>query len=231
MTTGRAFQFFYRCSILTLLILCGTVAASGQATSQDAERAAAATIVDTVSLTDYFIFGTDSTVKWKYQFGKSPAGFIDYFLREMERFGGHRWHVRVRIYSSGQTDTVLYRRDETGIYHAIPAAGRATPSMTMPAVGWVGRTWAESDYTWTYTILSTDATLESESQDYEDLLVIRTVEQYPAEGKKARTYDLYFARGIGMIATVVDVAVANEEDSISSVALVRLVDTEGVEGN
>lgn len=210
---------------LLLTLLSGTDVRA-QGTSEDAARAAATATLDTVELSDYFVLEDDPEVRWKYQFGKSPAGFIDYFLEELRLLAGIRWHVRVRTYSNGHTDTVLYRRGEDGVYHVIPAAEKSTPSMTMPRFGWVGRSWAEADRSWTYTIRSTEATLRSESQKYDDLLVIRTEEQKPPRGKTPRVYDIYFARGIGMVATVVDVTVANEANATSSVALVRLVEIE-----
>lgn len=216
---------------LFLVILLISTETRAQAQSESSARAAAAAVLDTVDISEYFVLGETEKTQWKYQFGTSPAGFIDQFMDYRERFGGKTWFVRVRTYSTGASDTVLYRQGEDGIYHANPSAGRATPSMTLPTIGWVGRSWHEFDKTWSYTITSLEATLESELMEYTDLLVVRSEEKYPADGKKARIYDLYFARGIGMVATVVSVDAMNDDGVVetSSVAIVRLVETEGLD--
>ncbi len=216
---------------LFLVILSIPRETRAQAQNESSERAAAAAVIDTLDISDYFVLGETEETLWKYQFGTSPAGFIDLFMDYRERFGGKTWFVRVRTYSTGVSDTVLYRQGDDGIYHVNPAAGRMTPSMTLPSIGWVGRRWYEFDKTWSYTITSMTATLESERMDYSDLLVVRSEEQFPGEGKKPRIYDLYFARGIGMVATVVTVDAENAEGVMeeTSVAIVRLVATEGLD--
>ena len=102
--------------------------------------------------------------------------------------------------------------------------------MTLPSTGWIGREWFEYDMSWSYTITSLSATLESERMNYENLLVVRSVEQKPKEGVKPRIYDLYFAEGIGMIATVVDAETINTEGvkEMTSMAIVRLVEAVGL---
>ncbi len=217
-------------TLLFLLFVGGAVELSAQAESENRATAPAMTVTDTADISNFFPFGEDEEVKWKYQFGTSPAGFIDFFLSEKRSLFGSRWHVRVRTYSTGVTDTILYRRSEDGVYHINVSAGRNTPSMTLPSTGWIGREWFEYDMSWSYTITSLSATLESERMNYENLLVVRSVEQKPKEGMKPRIYDLFFAEGIGMIATVVDAETINTEGvkETTSMAIVRLVEAVGL---
>ena len=217
---------------ILLMLLAFSTEMRAQAEAERSESAAAATAVrDSFDISDYFVLGESEEMLWKYRFGTSPAGFIDQFTDYRERFLGEIWFVRVRTYSTGATDTILYRRAEDGVYHIRPGMMMAKPSMTLPTIGWVGRRWFEHDKTWSYTITSLSATLESETMDYGDLLVVRSEEQYPAEGKKARVYDLYFARGIGMVATVVTVEAMNAAGVLeeASIAIVRLVEAEGLD--
>lgn len=190
-----------------LFLLLGSAATSAQSTE-----------TDSVDLSDYFVIADGPETTWSYRFGHAPVGFVDRYLEELKIFGGVKWHQRMRTYSNGNRDTVLYRRTDSGVYHIIPAANKATPSLTMPTFGRVGQTWTEADWTWDYTITEIGTTLQSKSMDFVDLLVIRATERRPAQGVPARSYDLYFARGVGMIATIVD-----------SVAFIQIVDTDGLD--
>ena len=66
-------------TLLILLFMGGTIELSAQAETADRATAPAMAMTDTADISSFFPFGENEEVKWKYQFGTSPAGFIDFF--------------------------------------------------------------------------------------------------------------------------------------------------------
>ena len=192
----------------------------GSAVPLAAQETADVPMADSVDLSDYWVMGQGPETTWSYRFGHAPVGFVDRFLSDQKVFGGVKWYQRERTYSNGGRDTVLYRETDEGLFHIIPAANKATPSMTIPRNGLLGQTWMESDRTWDYTIAGIGVSLESKSMNFVDLLMIRATELRPKEGAAPKVFDLYFARDVGMVAAVAD-----------SVAFIQIVATNGLDSD
>ena len=176
----------------TLLLMAAAFLVFGTGATLSAQDA------DTVDLTGYFVFGQNETVGWFYGIG--DRSFVDFFGSVPVEVQGKVYVPRIRRYSTGGIDTTFYRQGEKGVYHLNAADLNKKETLTMPFRSVVGERWFESDSSWSYTINTVSGTIDT----LRNLLVIRAM-QLKGDAKQIGTmYDLYYAKGIGMIATMVE---------------------------
>ncbi len=158
----------------------------------------AAQKIDTVDASGYFVFGKNETIAWVYGIG--DKSFIDFFQSTPVEINGKTYIPRIRRYSTGGMDTTYYRQGKEGVHHLNAAALTKGESLTMPSRVHVGQKWFEADSSWSYTVTSTTAQLDTLG----DLIVIRAMQVKGDAAQIGRTYDTYYAKGIGMIAGMVE---------------------------
>jgi hypothetical protein len=152
--------------------------------------------VDTIDASHYFVIAEDSTTEWHYSMvGDSVIRFTDRFVGT-RNVGGKRYAQRVRRYSTGYSDTTLYRQDDQAFYHLNPANGNTEESITLPKELYVGRQWTEWNGSWLYEVVSTSGQIKQ----FDSLLVVRASKAPKTMDEKPASMDLYWSKDRGMIA-------------------------------
>ena len=151
---------------------------------------------DTVDLSGYFVFGKGPLYAWVYGIGDGT--FIDFFQEKAVEIEGETYIPRIRRYSLGGMDTTYFRNGKDGVYHVNAGSLDKKESLTMPNKAWIGMKWFESDSSWSYTVISTTGELD----ELKDLLVVRSMQVKGSAAQVGRSYDTYYAKGIGMIASM-----------------------------
>lgn len=128
--------------------------------------------------------------------------YTDSYLLEKSIKGEQEYCIRIRKYSWGDTDTALYREDETNLYTWDQETGKET--IDIPKKPVVGQVWFESDSSWRYEIVSINAKLKTPLKSYEGLVVIQAEQLTGRDKEKSSKYLNHYAEGIGYIGSVVN---------------------------
>ena len=151
---------------------------------------------DTVDASEYFVIGENPMTAWVYIIG--DAFFFDYFQAGSAEIKEKTYAMRVRKYSTGGVDTTYYREGDDGFYHIRSTSPNET--LTLPKKAYVGKKWFEADSSWSYRVTNTSASIDT----YKDLIVVKAMQIKGDAAMIGTTYDMYFAKGLGMIATKKD---------------------------
>jgi hypothetical protein len=147
---------------------------------------------------NYLPFYEGSNTARYYKMGKSA--YLDYFLADKVKFGDHEYYAKIRKYSWGDIDTSYYREDDKNYYHFDPRVNGE--SVVLPKAIEPGQKWFESDGSWSYEIIGIDEKLKTPAKEYKGLLLIECLQLTGRDKEKYAAYNIYYAKGIGMVASV-----------------------------
>ena len=153
---------------------------------------------DEIDASDYFVIGEGPSTAWIYKMG--DVSFTDFFMDSTVVVNGVAYVPRLRTYSTGGVDTTYYRAGANGYYHLNTLAVQREATLTLPKQASVGQKWFEVDSSWSYTITS----LSAELKQYKNLIVVQAMQVKGEATKIGTTYDMYFAPGLGMLATMTE---------------------------
>jgi len=130
------------------------------------------------------------------------ASYLDYFLENKVDLGDQRYQLGIRKYSWGDVDTAYYREDEKAYYHYDLEKG--LESMVLPKSIIIGQKWYEADNSWSYKVIDVDRSLKTPAKKYKGLIVVECLQVGNQDKEKNAAYHLFYAKGIGMVASMND---------------------------
>ncbi len=128
--------------------------------------------------------------------------YLDYYVKEKVRIEDNDYYLRIRRYSWGTIDTAYFRQDSSNYYHY----GQRTKneSVVLPKNIVMGQKWFEADSSWSYQVIGIDEKLSTPAKKYKGLIVIECLQLTDMDKHKQKAYHIYYAKDIGMVASVND---------------------------
>lgn len=162
---------------------------------------------DTIDALPYLVIDNDPTIIWTYRVG--DAAFLDVFSREKTVINvagvSIEYSMRIRKFSTNAFDTAYYRLAEIGYLRGFRFSGPKgfRESVVLPRRVYAGQTWMESDSGWSYRVTAIDDTLQTPAATYRNLIAV-TATPVKTSDTAAVESRIYFAKGIGMVASTVN---------------------------
>ena len=121
------------------------------------------------------------------------------YLDKIESKIGNKYLVLQVSYSWGKTVESLYRSDNGNIMYYDKKSN--SDNLIMPNDPKVGFIWYNNDKSWEYEIVDLNASLETPTNKYSKLLVMRATQIANRDSVKLKEYLNYYQKGIGQIAS------------------------------
>lgn len=136
---------------------------------------------------------------WTYRNFNAPTTSTTSVIEENVLIDGKTYFKIERKYSWGKVSTD-YSRVEDGVVYTYDDITGAE-SVWLPKELSVGMKWKHADGSWEYTVIDLDAGIKTPVGSYKNLFHLRARQLTGRDGGKYLMYDLYFQKGIGLVAS------------------------------
>ena len=142
---------------------------------------------------------TNPGSKWIYLFVESYET-LTVTIDTIEKIIDRKKYFKVnRSFSCGD-NSESYKRIENDVVYVFSVRTNVE-SIEIPSQIKKGVSWIEGDGSWSYKIISTNASIVTPIASYDSLLQVKATQLKGRDEEKFKEYNLFYRRGVGLVAT------------------------------
>ncbi len=138
----------------------------------------------------------------KLSYHSEAVPYTTWFTGDSVEFEGDYFYVNIKEFDNGQVIEEFWREEDGGVYFYSPEDQKV--SMEIHPDHSPGRAWQPHPGAWEYEIVNRNASYSTPDCEFTGLLKLRAEPIGQMQDDRASYYNIYYKKGVGMVAMTVD---------------------------